>query len=263
MNRILSAVIIYIFLQGVAFVPHLLARERDQEKTAPLTGFLIGANFWYTWWSPPWRTIRVDKLLPWWHINPKIDAALEFGISAAVRFDDSWILATLLNFGEYGVTVKKYYPLPVPYKPKFESKVQRFDGSTTAGYTINPYVRVIAGLKYGGRMVRLRYIRSYSFNAGYAGPVAGFGFVLPIVSSLSFEPVVSGAIIGGRERNRPTAQAGYAISGAFVYKTLSSRMAISIGGRYEYLKHIGSGDPYCIQDDDQIYGMTISLAFIF
>jgi hypothetical protein len=240
-----------------------MAQETDQDKKDVRPSFVIGANLWYTWWKPAWEKIRVDRLIPGWHINPEIDATVDFGINAAVRFNDSWSLTTVLNFGEYSVTVQKYFPLPVPIKPKFESKAQRFDLDTTAGYSISQYVMFFAGLKYRGCMVRLRYIRSYSFNTSYAGPEAGFGFALPIVSSLSFSPVVSGIIMGGRERDGSSAQAGCAISGAFAYKTLSSRMIISIGGRYEYLKYLRRVDPYCTRDSGQVYGMMVTLSFVF
>jgi hypothetical protein len=259
----LSGLIISLFIQGFTLVPYLHAQETDQEEKTPRTGFSIGVNFWYTWWSPAWGTIRAEKLLPWWHINPKIEAGLEFGVGAEVRFGDSWTLATALNYGEYEVTIQKYFPIPIPYRQTFESKAQRFDGRTIAAYSINQYMRIITGLKYGGRLARMRYVRSYSFNAGHAGPMAGFGCTLPIVSSFSFEPVVYGTIIGGKERNRPSALAGCGLSGAFVYKTFSSRMTISVGGRYEYLKYIGDAGPYYLRDDDRIYGITITIAFIF
>jgi hypothetical protein len=263
LKKIVSGAFMYILIQGFAVMPNVMAQEADHAKEAARPSFTIGANFWYTWWRPAWEKIRVEKLIPWWHINPEIDATVEFGINAAVRFNDSWIIATVLNFGEYGVTVQKYFPLPFPIKPKFESKAQRFDLDASAGYSINQYVMFLAGLKYRGCMVRLRYIRSYSFNSSYAGPEAGFGFTIPIVSSLFFTPVVSGIIMGGREGNGSSAQAGCVISGAVAYKTLSSRMIISIGGRYEYLKYISRVDPYYNRDSGQVYGMTITLAFVF
>jgi hypothetical protein len=257
-----SAVIIII---GCAITP-LAAQETDEtalEKKPGRPRFSMGINFWYTWWNPAWQKTRVNSILPLGNINPKIVSTLIFGVTAAIRLNDNWSLATSINYGEFGVSVRKFWPVPVPYRPTYETKAQRIDADVTAGYAINPYVTFFAGGKYQGSIVSMRYLRQYNFRPNYAGPAAGFIFNIPIVAKISFVPVVTGILMGGKEHSGPSAVAGCGLSGSIVYLAMPSGISVSIGGRYQYLAYITPRDPYYHGDSDQLFGAIVTLMYSF
>ncbi|MBN2160065.1 MAG: hypothetical protein JW807_11770 [Spirochaetes bacterium] len=253
---------VFVLLTGSAV--RTAAQETDVEKAdVPRIRISLGANFLYTWWRPAWESTRVDKLLVLGNINPQINPTVIFGLTGTVQFNDSWGLSLVFTYGEFGLTVQEYFPIAVPIKPKFETKAQLFDVDVRAWYTLHPYVRFFAGARYRGQLAWFRYLERYTFRPHHGGLQAGFSCTLPIASTFYFEPEITGVIMGGREKDRPNAMAGCVASGSFVYRVPSSGLAVAVGGRYQYLAYISQSDPYQNNNDDRLYGITLSLLFGF
>lgn len=239
------------------------AQETTVASDADRPRISIGANFLYTWWRPAWESTKISRVFVLGNINPKINPAVIFGLTGSVRFNESWSLSLMFTYGEFDLTVQKYFPVMVPIKPKFETKAQLFEVDVRALHTLHPYVKFFAGARYRGQIASIRYLESYTFRPHHGGLEAGFAFMLPLVASFYFEPEVYGMILGGQEKRRPTSMAGCAASGSFVYRVPSSGLNIVVGGRYRYLAYISRRDPYYNNDSDQQYGVTMSLLFAF
>jgi hypothetical protein len=254
------AVAMFLLIVSVAGAEE---KETDKETAVKRPGISLGASFQYTWWRPAWESIKIDKRFVLGNVHPKINPTVVFGINAAFKFNYLWSLSAAFTYGEFGVTVQKYFPIMVPIKPKFESKAQRFEADLTASYSLHSYVKVFAGAKYQGQITSMRYLKRYTFRPNHAGLVAGFSFVLPITSTFIFMPAVSGLILGGKESRGSSAMAGCEASGSFVFHIPLSGLAVSLGGRYEYLAYISGSDPYYNNDAEQLYGVTLALIFSF
>jgi hypothetical protein len=261
----------------------------------------IGTQVWFAWWRPAWDSQEYtsdpgnteyssDLRVP----DPQVLAGPVLSVSLGERLT----LSSALAFGGYWTWGPRIHQNP--NNMSFEElDIRKYDLDTTLSYAATEWLRLFAGIKIQGYdyfKERTKYDRTAGLTDWKTlkdtryfsiGPGVGAGVSLPLIAGL-YATVNAGVLaLWARETTEmekywlqdPTLRvdkidyvgtafiAGGNTSASLVYFVPESRLALSLGFRYQGLRYFQDrndvGEYYFDGKIDHFYGATASLLYTF
>jgi len=248
----------------------------------------VGATTWYTWWD-----FNVDETS--WNGSQFLDvdkAAFMYGPTLALKIMDDFSITFVFLYGKFEMTedipanaLFGYWP-PVDYHA--DLKYKRRDSDLAFNYKLNDYFKLFAGIKYLGFQLPYRTFVPGEPDAdikhfGY-GPGLGVGVTYPIIDNIFLLGNISGIYLWGKEKlsgsntsaneySEKYNEYGINSSLSIAYYIAPASTAISLGGRYQYVRTLYEGTERVENWEfevtklsnisSHIYGITLSATYTF
>ena len=239
----------------------------------------IGVTSYYSFWEPAWS----DNFE-----NVEIDPALLAGPVISCSFLGDFTLTGFLMFNMNDVQARYSIPMAGVGNVNIVSNVERLEGEMSLMYSVNRYFRVLAGYKlqiYNENEIPERssvpagyvnFISNWQNGFQVSGPGAGVvvamplaaGFSISISTSLIYVSVKNstpvlftmGSEIHSKGVEYIYSGIGNNTSVSISYYLPSMNTAISLGGRFQYLRYDGKGDAPELEND-YYYGATLTAVY--
>lgn len=245
-----------------------------------------GANLWYAWLYPGFKEDFMGKNESTSYANRFSmyePASLVYGCLLGAQLDKKLSLGCVLSYGTGWKCKTDYYYTSNSYEIhlyKDLDKIERLEGDLTLNYALNNIFKVFVGWKYLGEYGEgdYYYYWVYDVNTIYrgglevqfdaTGPGAGVSAVVNVLKNTYLISTVSALGLASRtktrvtgassERDKETAEyLGGNGTATLAYVVPKSKVTVSLGGRYQYLRNI---------DDDtevKFYGVLLTAIYSF
>ncbi|MCL1864765.1 MAG: porin family protein [Spirochaetes bacterium] len=192
----------------------------------------VGATTWYAWWDTS---------------GASTDSAFLYGPALGVKFNDDFNLTFVYLYGKFDFE-----------KPGVKTKLKRSDSDLAVNYRLSDYFKVFAGIKYLAASMT-------EFEHTAYGPGLGLSAALPLYKNIFLLGTLSGFYLwadqeeGGVNSNPHDYGINTMLSIAYYIAPAST--TVSLGGRYQYLKHKVDEDTG--PDSEKFYGITLTATYTF
>lgn len=240
-----------------------------------------GVTSYYSYWDPAWSEN---------YNSVEIDPALLVGPVVSLSFGERYTLTGLLMMNANQPHSKYSVPMPGSGEVGIDSEMRRMEGELNLMYSITGYFRILAGYKmqdyqetYQPDMttVPVGYTNKIDFwdtGIWINGPGLGIVVSFPLGGNIGFSISTSLIYMSIKYRERGLMLMGmdiysegkdYSYTGlgnnssvSFGYYIESINTAISLGGRFQYLRYQAKGDAPEL-GNDYYYGATLSAVYYF
>ncbi len=250
----------------------------------------IGATVWYAWWSPYWSQVTDTLVLP----RIKMDSDFSGGPLVNLSINDTWSLSASYVYGAYEGRVTSfmlnplYYYIEQPVTTK--RKAKRHDSNFLVSGRPHKCVKLFGGVAYSGYSMYTRATvaflpYSYSLRIFHhlAGPMIGVECIIPVVSTLSLLPGVSGVFQFSRftdEKGNRISKflnsrfggtdttllyAGLDLTLSLAYYIRQINVTLALGGRFRYLwiSTISNNNFVANKRHDMFGGINLAAVYTF
>lgn len=222
-----------------------------------------GIVTWYAWWDFPEEEYE----------NIETDPDFVYGPSVSFNLNDSWSLTSVFLYSHFEAEgTYSYYHVLNPTDPILPLKynIDRFDSDTAVNYRINSYFKLYFGIKFTGYFYDFTshpYTYAMEVDHWVLGPGAGLSMALPLGWNFSITGNAGGLCLMGVEKysgsgsdSLDVRDYGFNTGLSLVYYIEPASTAISLGGRYQYLR-IRYDDGFV--NTSKFYGVTLSASYLF
>lgn len=284
MKRFFSLIIV-LFLFGTA-------RAADEQRAQPKrsnTDVSLGGLVFYGMWNPVWKKQTFVKG-PAFHASQAGEYQLTSwnfigGPLFSIRNKNGWSVSLSATYGTFkavftGVIIP-YGPNWIPVFPASNNNLiaQKIDADCIISKNFNQYIKIFFGPKYQGYLFRLKKIDNLAIMYGvpilksemsqlYSGGLGlGLGGTIPLGFSFYLLPsasfiAMSGLSTTGEAQTVPLSFGGNA-QVLLTYQIDAANLAISVGGKANYLYYYLLPDKSYLNRHDYFYGGVLMLAYTF